>query len=583
MKTEPESDQLLVGIGVSPGIAIGKALVLVQPSHPLQERSIEADEVAGEVQALHEAVAAARRQLEEVLRRAEAQHTPEPLHIIETHLMMLDDQMLIGDTVKTIQRDLVNAEGALQRTLLRIRQIFEKIDDEYLRERHSDVEFVGQRILRNLTGHGATSLHEVDGRVILVAHDLSPADTLQLDRKQVMAFVTDAGGRTSHTAILARSLGIPAVVGLESATQVIIAETPIIVDGTSGMVVINPSAESFRDFLKRKQQYEHEEAELAAIRELPTETLDGCRVQLRANLDHPDDVAQALGKGAEGVGLMRTEFLFMNRAAPPSEEEQFKLYRAMAKKMAPQPVTIRTLDVGGDKLVPEINLSGELNPAMGLRAVRFSLKEGRLFRAQLRAILRASAFGKVRLMFPMISGVEELRACRELVREIMQELTAEQLRFDPEISVGIIVETPSAAILADVLAREVDFFSVGTNDLIQYCLAVDRGNEHVAYLYDPLHPAVLRALSMTCAAARAAGIPVGICGEMASEPLYAAILVGLGFTELSMNLGDIPRMKRALRGIRQADGEALLRRFSTFATGEEIRLALEIEMQVSSD
>lgn len=578
MKTDMGHDQLLVGIGVSPGIVIGSALVVSRCTAP-PEREIAADEVDAEVSSLREAVHVSRLQLEEARRQAESLGATEAIQIIEAHLLILIDPMLVGEAEGMVRRDLVNAVGAVRRTLKHIHQVFAGIDDEYLRARGSDVEFVGQRILRNFAGHGASTLRAIDRRIILVAHDLSPADTLQLDRSKVLAFVTDVGGRTSHTAILARSLGIPAVVGLESGTDLIPDDTPLIVDGTTGVVVVNPSPESFREYLDRKLQYEYEEAELASLCDLTAETLDGYRVYLRANLDHPDEIPQARARGAEGVGLMRTEFFYMNRPAPPTEEEQFKYYRAMAKKMAPLPVTIRTLDVGGDKWVPEINLADEPNPAMGLRAVRFSLKEGELFKAQLRAILRASAFGKVRVMFPMISGVEELRACRERLREAMAELAEQNQKFDPAIAVGIIVETPSAALLADVLAREVDFFSVGTNDLIQYCLAVDRGNEHVAYLYDPLHPAVLRALRMICDGARAAGIPVGMCGEMAAEPFYAAILVGFGFSELSMNLTDIPRLKRVLRRIRKSEGVELLQRFAELATGEEARLVLESEMR----
>lgn len=579
MKTDLEQDQRLIGIGVSPGIAIGRTLLLHRPSDVTPERSIAADEIDGEVQRLREAIATSRRQLEEVRRQAGEQLTPEPLLIIDAHLLILDDEMLVSETIATIERERLDAEGALRRTLQRIRQVFEAIEDEYLRERRSDVEFVGQRILRNLVGYNEHALQELSERVILVAHDLSPADTLQLDRSKVLAFVTDCGGRTSHTAILARSLGIPAVVGLEAVTALVAQDQPLIVDGATGVVIINPSAESFREYLLRKQQYEYEEAALTALCDLPAETADGFRLTLRANLDAPDDIPLARSRGAEGVGLMRTEFLYMNRTEPPSEEEQFRVYKAMAKRMAPESVMIRTLDVGGDKLVSHINLEGEANPALGMRAVRFSLKEETLFRTQLRAILRASAYGKVRLAFPMISGVEELRACRAHLRGAMAELDARKLRFDRELEIGIIVETPSAALLADVIAREVDFFSVGTNDLIQYCLAVDRGNEHLSHLYDPLHPAVLRALRLICRAGQDAGISVGMCGEMASEPFYAAVLVGLGFTELSMNPGDMLRMKRALRAMRKADCEAILASLEALATGEAVRLALEGEMQ----
>ena len=581
MKTEVIPDQLLIGIGVSPGIAIGRALLLHRPTDISPERNIAAEEVAGEIQRLHDAITLSRQQLEAVRLQAEEHPTPEPGLIIDAHLLILDDVMLVSETTATIGKDLVDAETALRRTLLRIRHLFEAIEDEYLRERRSDVEFVGQRILRNLIGYHEHLLQEISEQVILVAHDLSPADTLQLDRKKILAFVTDAGGRTSHTAILARSMGIPAIVGLESVTQLVGQGLPLIVDGTTGMVVIHPSPDSFRDYLQRKQHYEYAEQELELLRDLPAQTADGYELLLRANLDAPADIPLARKNGASGVGLMRTEFLFMNRSIPPSEEEQFQIYKEMVEEMAPASVMIRTLDVGGDKLVDHINLEGEANPALGMRAIRFSLKEEILFCSQLRAILRASAFGTVRLAFPMISGIEELRACRVHLRSSMDELTARNQPFDPALQVGIVVETPSAALLAELIAREVDFFSVGTNDLIQYCLAVDRGNEHLAYLYDPLHPAILRALQLICSAGQNAGIPVGMCGEMASDPLYVAVLVALGFTELSMSPGDILRMKRALRLSRKDRSDALLATLFTLPTGAEIRHLLEDVMQTS--
>jgi phosphotransferase system enzyme I (PtsI) len=343
-------------------------------------------------------------------------------------------------------------------------------------------------------------------------------------------------------------------------------------------VILNPSPETFREYLKKKQAYEYLERELLAYRELSAETLDGFRLALRGNVELAEEVPLAISQGAEGIGLYRSEFLYMNRPLPPSEEEQLQAYGDILAKMAPHPVTIRTLDVGGDKFVPEINLADEANPAMGLRAVRFSLKERRLFKIQLRAILRASAHGRVRLMFPMISGVAEIRACKVLLDEAKAELVAEEIPFNAAIPVGIMIETPSAALIAGLLAREVDFFSVGTNDLIQYCLAVDRGNEHVAYLYEPLHPAILRALKMICDAGREAGIEVGMCGEMAADPLYSLVLLGLGFDELSMNAPGIPRVKRILRQLRRSEGVAILDEIFGFATAREVAEYLEIEM-----
>ena len=578
VKTDISPDTLLIGIGASPGIAIGATHLLNRVRVVAVERSISSEEVAAEVAAFWKAVALSRQQLEEVKAGVTDQHLVEHLYIIDTHLLILGDAMLTSDTVALIEKEQINAEGALKRTLRKFREIFDSIEDEYLRERRSDIDSVGDRLLRNLVGVTQQSVTEIGKKAIIVAHDLSPADTMQMDKSKIIGFVTDVGGRTSHTAILARSMGIPAVLGLETATGLIAAGTPTIIDGSSGTVILNPSPETFREYLKKKQAYEYLERELLAYRELSAETLDGFRLALRGNVELAEEVPLAISQGAEGIGLYRSEFLYMNRPLPPSEEEQLQAYGDILAKMAPHPVTIRTLDVGGDKFVPEINLADEANPAMGLRAVRFSLKERRLFKIQLRAILRASAHGRVRLMFPMISGVAEIRACKVLLEEAKAELVAEGIPFNAAIPVGIMIETPSAALIAGLLAREVDFFSVGTNDLIQYCLAVDRGNEHVAYLYEPLHPAILRALKMICDAGREAGIEVGMCGEMAADPLYSLVLLGLGFDELSMNAPGIPRVKRILRQLRRSEGVVLLDEIFGFATAREVAEYLEIEM-----
>ncbi len=366
----------------------------------------------------------------EVKEQAADQHA-EHLYIIDTHLLILDDQLLINDTIDLIRSELLNAEGALGRTLRRLRQVFDSISDEYLRERRSDIDSVGDRLMRNLLGEVRENLEELTGQAIVVAHDLSPADTMQLDRDKVIGFVTDVGGRTSHTAILARSLAIPAVVGLENISTQVASGEPMIIDGTTGTVIVNPSPATFREYLARKQRYDYLEKELEGYRDLPAETRDGHRVALRGNVELAEEIAAAREQGVEGIGLFRTEFLFLSGNQPPDEETQYLAYRAAAEAMAPHPVTIRTLDVGGDKFVPELNLLDEANPVMGLRAVRFSLKEGTLFRTQLRAILRASAHGRVRIMFPMISGVAEIRACRHLVEKARQELVEEGLPVGP--------------------------------------------------------------------------------------------------------------------------------------------------------
>ena len=572
-------DITLFGIGASPGIAIGASYVLDRKRIKPVERTISAAEIDEEIRAFREAVSISKKQLEDVKQGVADRRLAEHLHIIDTHLLILEDELLVDDSIDLIKNQQINAEGALKRTLDKFRTVFDAIDDEYLRERRSDIDFVGERLLRNLIGTEQQSLAELERKSIVVAHDLSPADTMQMDKSRVIGFITDVGGRTAHTAILARSLGIPAVVGLESATALVREGLPVIIDGTAGTVILNPSQTTFKEYLEKKQLYEYLEKELLTYRDLAAETQDGHRITLRGNVELSEEVDLALREGAEGVGLYRTEFLYMNRAGIPTEEEQYQAYREVVERMAPHPVTIRTLDVGGDKLVSDIDLSDEANPALGLRAIRFSLKEEKLFNAQLRAILRASVHGKVRILLPMVTGLAEIECCKECLERAKAELRDEGYSFDAEIQIGIMIETPSAVMIAELLAQEVDFLSVGTNDLIQYCLAIDRGNEHVAYLYEPLHPAVLRALQMVCRAGQSAGIEVGICGEMAAEPLYAMVLLGLGFDELSMNAPYIPRVKRIVRQVRRFEAVELVAELLQFGTAPEVARRLEEEMQ----
>ncbi len=579
VKIDIAEDTLLVGIAAAPGIAISRSHLINRDRMAVIERRISPAEIAPETAAFNAAVEKSKCQLLEVKSQAENKELSEHLYIIDTHLMILEDEMLIGETLSLIHDDLINAEGALNRVLRKLRQVFDKITDEYLRERRSDIDSIGDRLMRNLLGENRESLADIDEQVIVVAHDLSPADTVQMDRSKVVGFVTDVGGRTSHTAILARSLGIPAVVGLETITSLLPNGIPMIIDGSAGSVILKPSAETFRDYLLRKQHYDYLETELLQFRSLPAVTKDGHFLALRSNIDFVSEIMPAKEQGAQGIGLFRTEFLYMSGDGPPSEEEQFEIYRSAAEQMAPFPITIRTLDVGGDKFVPQFNLSDEVNPAMGLRAIRFSLKEVSLFRVQLRAILRASAFGNLRIMFPMISGVGEVRACKQFFERERQELLSEGFACGENVEIGIMIETPSAVLIADLLAKEVDFFSVGTNDLIQYCLAIDRNNEHVAYLYEPMHPAVLQALLKVCRAAENAGIAIGMCGEMAGEDLYSLVLIALGFRELSMNSTNISRVKRIIRQVELADVKQILDRLLSLPTADEVLSTLEQEMR----
>lgn len=565
-------------IGASPGIGIGRVRITDRSRVMVEEIEILPEEVPAEVERFKNALAAAQEEIRSIRDELEVERGPEHLYVLDTHLLIMQDSMLTRETVAFIGTDRINAEAALQRTLRKFKEFFAGIDDEYLRERSNDVETVVERILRCMVGKKFEPVNSMDGMAIIVAHDLSPADVLQINKSKVIGFVTDLGGKTSHSAILARALEIPAVVGLERITSEVSEGDILIIDGLTGVVVINPDQETFRTYLRRKQHYEYLEQELLKFRDLPAETTDGFRMLLKGNVEFPEEIASLKAHGGEGIGLYRTEMLFFNRQELPGEEEQFEAYAAVVAAMSPHPVTIRTLDVGGDKFISNLNLADELNPALGLRAIRLSLRQPETFKPQLRAILRTSALGKVRIFFPMISGVAEIRAVKVLLEEAKQELRAEGKSFDEDIEIGIMIEIPSAVIIADLLAVEVDFFSVGTNDLIQYSLAIDRTNEHLSHLYEPLHPAVLRSLKMVVDAAHAAGIDACMCGEMAGEPEYLPILLGLGFDELSMNSISILRVKKILRRCTKAEAEKLAATVLSFVTAQEVDAFLKVEI-----
>jgi phosphotransferase system enzyme I (PtsI) len=578
MVLEKSEQRIIQGIGASPGIVIGEVRVADRSRVVVVESHVSVDEIPTEIGRFHGALRKAKADLLALKEQISRTRGNEHLYVIDTHLMILEDTMLTSETIDCIERERVNAEAALKRTLKKFKEFFEGIEDEYLRERSSDVETVVERILRNMLGKRHELLPETEGLTVIVAHDLSPADILQIDKEKVIGFVTDLGGRTSHTAIVSRSLEIPAVVGLERITGEVSDGDSIIVDGAKGLVILHPDEETFRDYLRHKQFYEYRERELLKLKDLPSETLDGHRILLKGNVEFLEEVPSIRKHGGEGIGLYRTEMLFLGRSTIPGEDEQFRAYAEVIHRMAPYPVTIRTLDVGGDKFVSDLNLDDELNPALGLRAIRLSLRCPELFKTQLRAILRASALGTVKIFFPMISGVAEIRATKALLEEAKEELRRASIPFDEEIEIGIMIETPSAVIIADLLAREVDFFSVGTNDLIQYSLAIDRTNEHLSHLYEPLHPAVLRSLKMVADAAHAAGISVCMCGEMAGEPIYLPILLGFGFDELSMNAVSIPKVKKILRRCALNEAEILADQVLSFSTAAEVESYLQSQI-----
>jgi len=567
---EQLTNRFLHGIGASPGVVMGKAFLLDRSKVRLPEKRIEVDQVETEVKRFLKAIRESREQLTEIKDKILDPEVRRHSFILDVHLMILDDQMLIQDTVDKIRKQKVNAEWALDLTLEKLDAAFHAIEDEYLKERRDDLHYVSGRIFRNLLGKKHDDITKIKGDVIVVAHDLSPADTIQMNLKRLAGFVTDIGGKVSHTAILSRSLGIPAVLGLEVATSMINGGDVLIIDGDTGEVVINPTEEVSRGFLERKQRIESMEQDALKYASLAAETLDGVRIRLQANIEMADEIPSLKRYGAEGVGLYRTEILYLNRNDLPDENEHFQTYRRLVESLHPAPATIRTLDIGGDKFLSHYPTGNETNPALGLRAVRFSIKEIDIFKIQLRAILRASAYGKLRILIPMISGVQEIRQVKAILGEVKEGLTKSRIPFDDKIEIGTMIEVPSASMTADILAREVDFFSIGTNDLIQYTLAIDRINEHVSYLYEPLHPAILRIIRGVVQGADRQGIPVAICGEMAAEPAYVMILMGLGLREFSMNPAAIPKMKKMLRSSRYDEARVLAEEVFQFSTASEI-------------
>lgn len=570
--------RVIKGIPASGGVAIGKGFFLNRVLPRSVRSTVGREQVDEEVAAFQRAVARSREQIL-LIRDGVADSSSEHHQILSVHLALLEDSMLVDETVRTIRENQFAADWAFNKVLQNLLETFHRIEDPYLRERGHDLRQIGHRVLENLAGRPVDSVAAIRDPVVIVAHDLSPADTAQILKSPVLGFATDVGSRTSHTAITARSLGIPAVVGVEGATEEYRSAETVIVDGEEGVVVFDPTEETIREYQERRKAYAQRTRDLAKFARLPTVTRDGKTLLLLANIEFPEEADVALRSGAYGVGLYRTEFLFLNRKDLPSEEEHFETYRKVAEKFVRHPVTIRTFDLGGDKFTSQIELAEEMNPAMGLRAIRFCLKEKEIFKPQLRAILRASTYGKVRMMFPMISGVGELREAMSVVEEVRGELRRRRIPYDKEMPIGIMIEIPSAAIVADLLAREVGFFSIGTNDLIQYSLAIDRVNEHVSYLYEPLHPAILRMIRRIVEAGHDAGIPVAMCGEMAGEPFYSYALLGLGLDELSMNAAAIPRVKRILRKSVAYEAKEFAGALLLHATATEIGRALRKKVE----
>ena len=562
----------LKGIGVSPGVVIGRAYRFDPLDSQISFYKLkESSSIPKEIQRFKKSLKDSEIQLLEVQENLKKSRVTEPLYIIDVHILILKDKKFSNRTIKYIRRLGINAEWAVRLTLDHYKQIFEGLGDAYIRDRISDVQYVGQRILRNLSGEKREIVLEIGGEVIVIAPDLSPADTAQMKMDKVIGFATDIGGRTSHTAIVSRAMELPAVAGLGNITQLVKTGDELIVDGISGVVIVNPYPEMIKRYEEKKLHFSAANDEYMKYAKLPAVTTDDYLVQIGGNIEFVEEIPSAITHGAEYIGLYRTEFIYISRHDLPTEEDHFNNYCQVVSVKDLLWSTIRTFDLGGDKLTPDQKHVKELNPQMGLRAIRFCLKETELFKTQMRAIWRASAVGKVKILFPMIASMEEIREAKKLLEEARKELLEQGVKIAPKMEVGAMIEVPAAVEIADKLAREVDFFSIGTNDLTQYALAIDRANERLTYLYEPLHPAILRLIKRVVEAAHEAKIRVAMCGEMAGDPLYALILLGMELDELSMNHLAIPRIKRIIRESSIKESKVLLEKALTFSTASEVR------------
>ncbi|MFQ1941632.1 phosphoenolpyruvate-protein phosphotransferase PtsI [Aeromonas veronii] len=566
---------MISGILASPGIAFGKALLLKEDEIVINQGKISADQIDAEINRFLEARTKSATQLEAIKEMAGRTFGEEKEAIFEGHIMLLEDEELEGDIKSFIKENKASADKAIYEVIEQYAKMMAELDDPYLRERATDFRDIGTRLVKNVLGIAVVNLSTIDEEVILVAKDLTPSETAQINLKYVLGFVTDIGGRTSHTSIMARSLELPAVVGTNDITERVKNGDMLVLDAINNQIIINPTVEQLTEAKKFQAQFQAEKDELAKLKDLPAITLDGHQVEVCANIGTVKDTEGAIRNGAEGVGLYRTEFLFMDRDALPTEEEQFKAYKEVAEAMPDQPIIVRTMDIGGDKELPYMNFPKEMNPFLGWRAVRIFFDREDIMHAQLRAILRASAFGKLRIMFPMIISVEEFRSLKATVEMLKAELRAEGKAFDESIEVGIMIETPAAAVMAHHLAKEVDFFSIGTNDLTQYTLAVDRGNEMISAMYNPLSPSVLTLIKMVIDASHAEGKWTGMCGELAGDERATLLLLGMGLDEFSMSAISVPRIKKLIRNTNFEDVKAMADQALSFATAAEIEACVD--------
>ena len=560
----------LRGVGVSPGIAIGEVSLTESVIFTDRKEIISSLQVGEELYRLKMAIGRTKEQLTRIKEKIKGKMGKEYSFIFEAHLLILEEKSLRSNFEKIIKEENCRAEWALSRVHDKYERLFESLNDEYFKQRKSDITDVLARIYRNLEIVGQKK--EDEGREkILVSHDLLPSEAaVKLSKGNVLAVALDMGGQTSHTAILARSLDVPTVVGLRNISQKVKNGDTLIVDGTDGEVIVNPPLAIRREFFSKKEKYDDYRKELRKTAKLSSSTLDEVRFFPLANIELPEEVSLALSLGAEGIGLFRSEFIYLQSTSLPSEEDHFSIYSRIAKEADPYPVYIRTVDVGGEKSLPQLKIEKEPNPALGLRAIRFSLRDRDLFKIQLKAILRASFLKNVRILIPMITEIEEIEEVKLLLREVKEELRRKRIKFDENIPIGVMIEVPAAAAITDLLVREVDYLSIGTNDLIQYYLAVDRSNEFVSYLYKPLHPSILRLLKFIIETAQREGKEITVCGEMAADPLSAIVLLGFGLKKFSMNPIFIPRIKKALRSVEVKTVKKILQKAMTLKTAQEI-------------
>jgi phosphotransferase system enzyme I (PtsI) len=560
----------LKGIPASPGIASGKAFILDSETLAILKKEIPERDLAKEIARFEEALIRTRQEILGIQEHISEQLGIKHAEIFNAHLLVLEDRTLIEEVISRLKKELLCVEYIFDDVLKKYIDVFSKVEDEYLKERVADIRDVGKRVLRQLLGKKRETLADINEKVILISYDLSPSDTASLHKKNVIAFATDIGGKTSHTAIMAKALEIPAAVGLKTVTKTVKNGDMVIVDGSNGIVIVNPDEETIEKYRRERTRLEEQETILIKIRDLPCVTPDGREIDLTANIEIPDEIPSVKSHGASGIGLYRTEFFYLDRVDLPTEEEQYSAYKNVAEQMTPNSVIIRTLDLGGDKFLSQLTTPREMNPFLGQRAIRFCLARPEIFKVQLKAILRASAHGKLKIMYPMISGIEELLAANTILNEVKEELREKKVSFDEDMQVGAMIEVPSAALTADILAREVDFFSIGTNDLIQYSLAVDRVNEKIAYLYEPAHPAVLRLIKNVIYAGHKANIWVGMCGEMAGEPAFTILLLGFGLDEFSTSPVNLPRIKQVIRSVEYKAAQKIAEEALTLSTGREV-------------